>query len=93
MTKVKDLVAQLEQVIAKLKDLKEKGGYTSDEITGFQDKIRAIDEMVSGFDQWNDGAIKEDDGSIAPGQADLSDDLNDAHELIADLLDTLPDDE
>ena len=40
-----------------------------------------------------DGAVKEDDGSIAQGQAELSDFLNDAHDLIADLLDALPEDE
>lgn len=37
--------------------------------------------------------MKEADGTIAPGQAELSDLISDAHELIADLLETLPDDE
>jgi hypothetical protein len=43
--------------------------------------------------QWNDGAVKEDDGTIAPGQAELSDLINDAHDLIADLLESLPEEE
>jgi hypothetical protein len=43
--------------------------------------------------QWNDGAVKEADGSIAAGQAELSEILEEAHELIAELLESLPDDE
>ena len=43
--------------------------------------------------KWNDGAVKEADGSIAAGQAELSEFLEEAHELIAELLESLPDDE
>ena len=35
----------------------------------------------------------EEDGSIAPGQAELSDLLNEAHEMVADLLCTLEEEE
>ncbi|KAH6565591.1 hypothetical protein BASA60_009868 [Batrachochytrium salamandrivorans] len=56
-----------------------------DVVSSLQKQLHAIDE------KWNDGAIREDDGSIAPGQAEISDLLNEAHEMISDLLDQLPD--
>jgi hypothetical protein len=48
-----------------------------------QVELHSIDEKI------RDGAVVEADGSISPGQGDLSDDLNDAHDIIADLLETL----
>ena len=99
MTKVKDLETQIEKIISTLKEYQSKGGYTASDIQSLQEKLADIDEKVSCFfhfkihfiKQWQDNAIKEDDGTIAAGQAELSDLLNDAHDLIADLLDALPD--
>lgn len=98
MTKVKDLETQIEAIMKKLSDYKEKGGFTSEQITEIQEQLHAIDEkvwikVIKLTHQWNDGAVHEDDGTIAAGQAEFSDYINDAHEMIADLLETLPEDD
>ncbi|KAH6562570.1 hypothetical protein BASA50_001790 [Batrachochytrium salamandrivorans] len=85
MTRAKEIESQVEEICKKLKSLQEKGGFTEKEVSSLQKQLHAIDE------KWNDGAIREDDGSIAPGQAEISDLLNEAHEMISDLLDQLPD--
>ena len=54
-----------------------------EEVSKIQDELHEIDEKI------RDGAVLESDGSTAPGQGDLSDDLNDAHDLIAKLLENL----
>jgi hypothetical protein len=83
MTKVRELETKIKMLLAKLNEFKGGKKYTEKDIELLQDQLRVIDE------QYNDGAIKEQDGSIAAGQAEFSDYLNDAHELIADLLEAL----
>ena len=87
MTKVKELEAKIEEMLTKLKKYQETKKYTAKDIEQIQEQLHVIDE------EYNDGAIKEADGTISAGQAEFSDYLNDAHEMIADLLAELPDDE
>eukprot|EP00842_Homolaphlyctis_polyrhiza_P000457 jgi/Hompol1/1411/HPOL_002347-RA len=87
MTIVKETEDRVEAICKQLKTYQEKGGFTAKDIEVLQEQLHAIDE------KWVDGAIREADGSIPPGQAELSDLINEAHEMIADLLDQLPDDE
>jgi hypothetical protein len=79
MTRVGELENNVKTLIGQLNLYKQKK-YTETDISVIQDKLHEIDE------QWSDGAVKEVDGSIAPGQAELGELLNDAHELVADLL-------
>jgi hypothetical protein len=76
---VVELENTVKSLIGQLNGYKEKK-YTEKDISNIQDKLHEIDEL------WSDGAVKEADGSIAPGQAELGELLNDAHELVADLL-------
>lgn len=87
MTKVKELEAKIEDMLTKLKKFQETKKYTAKDIEQIQEQLHVIDE------EYNDGAIKEADGTISAGQAEFSDYLNDAHDIIADLLAELPDDE
>ncbi|KAI8923161.1 hypothetical protein BC831DRAFT_472451 [Entophlyctis helioformis] len=77
-------MTKVESICVRLKNFTDNGGFTDKDIEKLQEELHAIDE------QWVDGAIKEADGSIAAGQAELSDLINEAHEMISDLLDQLP---
>ncbi|KAJ3036577.1 hypothetical protein HDV00_002537 [Rhizophlyctis rosea] len=81
---VNEYEQQLQQIITDLNQVKNKGQYTEDDLSPIQEKLHNIDE------KWNEGAIKEDDGSVSPGQAALSDLLSEAHDLVSDLLEGLP---
>ncbi|KAJ3275026.1 hypothetical protein HDV01_001532 [Terramyces sp. JEL0728] len=83
-TLVRDLENKVEAICIKLKGYLDGGKFTEKEITALQDELHAIDE------KWKDGAIKEDDGSIAPGQAEFGDLLNEAHEMVSNCLEQLP---
>ena len=87
MTKVKELETKIEDLISRLKKYQETKKYSAKDIETIQEELHKIDE------EYNDGAIKEADGTISPGQAEFSDYLNDCHEMIADLLAELPDDD
>ncbi|KAJ3321491.1 hypothetical protein HDV06_004160 [Boothiomyces sp. JEL0866] len=84
MTKVRELEDKVEAICVRLKGFLDGGKFNENDITTLQDQLHAIDEL------WKDGAIKEDDGSIAPGQAEFGDLLNEAHEMIANCLEQLP---
>ena len=87
MTKVKELEQKIEKMISQLKKYQETKKYTSQDIEKIQKELHEIDQ------QYNDGAIKEADGTISAGQAEFSDYLNECHDMIADLLADLPDDD
>ncbi|KAJ3054975.1 hypothetical protein HK097_000200 [Rhizophlyctis rosea] len=84
MGRVDEVNQQLQQIITDLNQVKSKSNYNENDVLPLQKKLHAIDK------KWNEGAIKEDDGSVSPGQAGLSDLINEAHELVEGLLDGLP---
>lgn len=82
MTLVHDLSDKVKAILTKLNSMKSQNP-TLEQVSKIQEELHEIDEKI------RDGAVLEADGSIAPGQGDLSDDLNEAHEIISDLLENL----
>jgi hypothetical protein len=82
MTLVNEMSVKVKNILSKLNSMKSSSP-TLEQVSKIQDELHSIDEKI------RDGVVVEADGSISPGQGDLSDDLNDAHDIIADLLETL----
>ncbi|KAJ3415931.1 Cleavage stimulation factor subunit 2 [Chytridiales sp. JEL 0842] len=72
-----------------IEDMKDRQGRRNSVqlIQEFKEKIHAIDE------EYSEAAIHERDGSIAPGQAVISELLEEAHELSSELLENAIDEE
>ena len=81
MTLVKELQGKVSSILSRLEQVKKN--VKSEEISRIQDELHEIDEKFS------NGVILESDGTIAPGQGELTSDISDAHEIIADLLESI----
>jgi cob(I)alamin adenosyltransferase len=87
---LKPIQDKLENVIRQLKELKQNPSkVTTDQLTPIQETLRSVDEQYS---EERAGFVLPD-GRVPEGQANLSELLNEAHQLLEEVQNSMPDDE
>ncbi|KAK9806138.1 hypothetical protein WJX72_002969 [[Myrmecia] bisecta] len=81
---LKPVYQKLTGITNDLDTLKKRGNYSSSDLEPIQDRLREVDEI------YVDGKFVVGGNEVPAGQAVLAEMLNDAHGLLDDLQDALP---